>query len=197
MNLRHCKRCTTCVVRKGRGNKMSKASLRAIEFDDIQLLRYWRNLDHVRNCMVMTNYIERDGQRKWFEGLNRDSAKYFIFSFDMQDVGCVNLTKINVTEKTFEGGVFCGDTNFLNHWVNIWACIKIYNYAFFELDLETSFATILKDNTPALNLNRSLGYKFLEDSDTNIGRFVLTRNDYVKSSEKIQRYLRDFAKQTL
>jgi RimJ/RimL family protein N-acetyltransferase len=176
---------------------MSKASLRAIEFDDIQLLRYWRNLDHVRNRMVTTAYIERDGQRKWFEGLNRDAYKYYIFSLDMRDIGCVNLTKINPAAKTFEGGVFCGDTNFLSHWINIWACIKIYNHAFFELNLDTSFATILKDNAPALSLNQSLGYKFIEDSDHNIGRFVLTRNDYVKSSEKIQRYLRDFAKQTL
>lgn len=176
---------------------MATASLRAIEYDDIQLVRYWRNLDHVRDRMVMTNYIERDGQRKWFDGLNHDSVRYYIFSLDMRDVGCANLTNINRTEKTFEGGIFCGDTSFLNHWVNIWACIKIYNYAFFELNLETSFAKILKDNTPALNLNQSLGYKFIEDSGHNVGRFVLTRNDYVQSSEKIQRYLRDFAKQTL
>ena len=176
---------------------MSKASLRSIEFDDIQLLRYWRNLDHVRSRMVMTDYIERDGQRKWFEGLNHDSVRYYIFSLDMRDVGCVNLTKINLTEKTFEGGVFCGDTHFLNHWINIWACIRIYNYAFFELNLDTSFATILKNNVPALNLNESLGYKFIEDSDCNTGRFMLTRNNYITSSEKIQRYLRDFVKQTL
>ena len=59
---------------------MSKASLRTVEYDDIQLLRYWRNLDHVRSRMVMTNYIERDSQRRWFEGLNVDSVRYYIFS---------------------------------------------------------------------------------------------------------------------
>lgn len=176
---------------------MSKASLRTVEYDDIQLLRYWRNLDHVRSRMVMTNYIERDGQRRWFEGLNVDSVRYYIFSLDMKDVGCVNLNKINVTERTFEGGIFCGDITFLNHWINVWAAIKIYNYAFFELNLDTSFATILKDNAPALKLNESLGYKFIEDINQNTGRFILTRQDYVKSSEKIQRYLRDFVKQTL
>jgi UDP-4-amino-4,6-dideoxy-N-acetyl-beta-L-altrosamine N-acetyltransferase len=176
---------------------MSKASLRMIELDDIQLLRYWRNLDHVRNRMVMTNFIERDGQRKWFEGLNNDLVRYFIFSLDSKDIGCVNLTKINYVEKTFEGGVFCGDSSYLNHWVNIWACVSLYNYAFFELGLEKSYATILKDNRPALSLNKSLGYKFIEDAEQNIGRFVLTRNDYVSASEKIQRYLTDFAKQVI
>lgn len=176
---------------------MSKASLRSIESDDIQLLRYWRNLDHVRCRMFMTNYIERDGQQKWFESLNYNLVRYFIFSLESKDIGCVNLTKINLSEKTFEGGVFCGDANYLNHWVNIWACVKIYNYAFFELNLETSYAAILKDNKPALSLNKSLGYKFVEDVDQNIGRFVLTRNEYVVASKKIQRYLIDFAKQSI
>ena len=27
--------------------ELMTASMRAIDFDDIQLLRYWRNLDHV------------------------------------------------------------------------------------------------------------------------------------------------------
>lgn len=176
---------------------MPNASLRTIELEDIQLLRYWRNLDHVRSRMVMTSLIGRDEQRKWFEGLNHNLNRFLIFSIDSKDIGCVFLTKINFLKKTFEGGIFCGDVNYLNHWVNIWACVKVYNYAFFELNLETSFATILKDNKPALNLNKSLGYKFLQDADQNIGRFVLTRNNYIIASEKIQRYLRDFAKQSL
>jgi RimJ/RimL family protein N-acetyltransferase len=176
---------------------MLRASLRAIELDDIQLLRYWRNLDHVRHRMVMTNYIEKDGQRKWFDSLDNDLVRYFIFSLGAKDIGCANLTKINLPEKTFEGGIFCGDANYLNHWVNIWACVRIYNYAFFDLNLETSYATILKDNMPALSLNKSLGYKFVEDSDQNIARFVLTRANYVVASEKIQRYLINFAKQSI
>ena len=176
---------------------MSKASLRIIEFDDIQLLRYWRNLDHVRRRMAMTNNIERNEQRKLFESLNNNLVHHFIFSLDSKDIGCVNLSKINFTEKIFEAGVFCGDTSYLNHWINIWACIKLYNYAFFDINLETSFATILKDNKPALSLNKSLGYKFVEDVDQNISRFILTRSEYILASEKIQRYLRDFTKQSI
>jgi RimJ/RimL family protein N-acetyltransferase len=195
MLLKPCSRSTSCVANKDKAIDMSEASLRSIEFDDIQLLRYWRNLDHVRSRMVIANYTGRDDQRNWFEGLNFDSVKYYIFSLGMRDVGCVNLSKINFAEKTFEGGIFCGDTNYLKHWINIWACIKVYNYAFFDLKLDTSFAKVLSNNKAALNLNRSLGYKRIEGGDYDICHFVLTRNDYVKSSEKIQRYLRDFAKQ--
>lgn len=177
--------------------EISAASIRAIDSDDIQLLRYWRNLDHVRQRMVIKKYIERDGQRQWFKQLNNDSVKYFIFSLGMKDVGCANLTKINTDEKTFEGGIFCGDVNYLKHWINIWACMKIYDYAFFELKLDTSYATILNDNKAALSLNRSLGYTFVEFTEENVGRFMLTRTQYKTHSEKIRRYLKDFAKQSI
>ena len=173
------------------------ASMRPIDFDDIQLLRYWRNLDHVRERMVMKNQIERDEQRKWFEHLNNETAKHFIFSLGAKDIGCANLTKINIENKTFEGGIFCGDVHHLNHWVNIWACIKIYDYAFAELKLDTSHATILSDNIAALNLNKSLGYTFVKYADENIGRFILTRTKYMAHSKKIRRYLNSFAKQLI
>lgn len=174
-----------------------KASMRAIDFDDIQLLRYWRNLNHVRERMVFKNFIERDGQRTWFEQQNNETGRYFIFSLGMKDIGCANLTKINIEDKTFEGGIFCGDTHYLNHWINIWACIKIYDYAFFKLKLNTSYATILTDNKAALSLNKSLGYTFVKYVDKNVGRFMLTSEQYTCHSEKTRRYLNNFARQSI
>lgn len=174
---------------------MEKAQLRLIDFDDIQLLRYWRNLDHIRNRMVSTDYIARDGQRNWFNQLDKDSQRYYIFSFGSQDVGSVNITKIDYDKQTFEAGVFCGNTEFRNHWINVWACIKAYDYAFFELDLQKSFATILSNNETALKLNKTLGYEYREDINKNVKRYLLTREIYVRSTEKIKRYLQQFANQ--
>lgn len=176
---------------------MSIASLRNLELDDIQLVRYWRNLDHVRNRMAITDYIARDEQRDWFGKIDEKLTKYFIYSLDSRDVGCVSITKINYADKTFEGGIFCGDALYLNHWVNIWACVKIYNYAFYQLDLDKSFATILNDNNPALSLNKSLGYVHLKDSDCNVSRFILNRDNYTNSTKTIREYLRRFVGQDI
>ena len=176
---------------------LPKASLRKIDLDDIQLIRYWRNLDHVRHQMVKTEFVSRDGQRNWFKGLENGKDHYFIFSLDARDIGIATVTKIDLIRKTFEGGIQCGDPKFLKHWINVWACVKIYNYAFFDLSLDISYATILNDNKSAINLNKSLGYKFLSSTDKNVGRYTLTRSDYVVASEKIKRYLKEFAKQPI
>ncbi len=174
---------------------MATADFRLLEYDDIQLVRFWRNLDHVRSQMVITHLIKRNDQRKWFEEINSDTNKYFIYTLDEKDVGCATITKIDQNKKTFEGGIFCGDASFLGHWVNIWACVKIYNFAFTNLSLNTSFATVLKKNKTALDLNQSLGYVFDEDQGENIVRLSLNRERYFMATDNMQRYLRDFVRQ--
>ena len=77
---------------------MNYANIRAIEFDDIQLLRYWRNLDHVRARMEMTNSIEVEEQRRWFERINADTSKHFIYSLGVRDIGSININNINYDE---------------------------------------------------------------------------------------------------
>lgn len=175
----------------------NQASIRCVELDDIQLLRYWRNLDQIRQKMVFTDCLDRMTQRKWFKKLNNEKERYFIYSIGMRDIGCVNLGKIDFSSKTFEGGIFCGDLSYSNHWINVWACITLYNYAFNDLGFSTAYATILTDNKPALRLNKSLGYKFVKHSDEGVGRFILERSQYLVNSQKIMKYLRVFAKQDI
>lgn len=176
---------------------MIAANIRDLEVDDIQLLRYWRNLDHVRSRLIQTELVGASGQRSWFESLDKSSTKYFIYSLGARDIGSASVSKINYLDKTFDGGIFCGDQNFLKHWVNVWACIKIYDYAFFELGLETSYASILEDNDSALSLNKSLGYIYTGESGDNIKRFTLTKKSYIENTSSIKVYFKNFLKQAL
>lgn len=172
----------------------SQAAIRKLEWDDIQLLRFWRNSDSIRSNMIMTDQIERCTQRKWFKNLDKKRVSYFIYSLGARDVGCVNLTNINIEKKTFEGGIFCGDLNYHGHWINVWACIQLYNYAFHDLKLDMSYATILMTNRSALSLNKSLGYELIAQND-NVGRFVLDRSKYTSNAERLARYLARFVLQ--
>jgi RimJ/RimL family protein N-acetyltransferase len=113
--------------------------------------------------MEKAKYIEINEQRSWFDRLNPETTKHFIYSLGVRDIGSININNINYNNKSFIGGILCGDSSFLNHWINVWACIKIYNHAFNELELNVAFASIKKDNKVAINLNKSLGYTFLED----------------------------------
>jgi RimJ/RimL family protein N-acetyltransferase len=176
---------------------MDKPDLRKVGLEDIQLIRYWRNLDHVRLRMVHTKIIEKEEQQKWFNQLDLSLNNYFIYSLNSCDIGVVSVTKVISQNKSFECGIFCGDLSFLKHWINLWACIKIYNFAFEELDLEVSYATILKNNKAALRMNKALGYTFIQDQDKNISRFILTKESYLLNSKSIIRYISRFLNQEI
>lgn len=170
---------------------MISAKLRLIEKDDIQLLRFWRNLDHIKNQMVNSDIICYQDQKKWFNNLDDKHSKYFIYSFNEKDVGNVKISKIDYKMKTFEAGILCGDISFLDHWINIWACIKIYDYAFNDLKLLKSYAIIKKNNFGALRLNKSLGYVFIKELDNNLEYLSLEKDSYMKASHKIKKYLKN------
>lgn len=168
---------------------MPNPAIRSIEYDDIQLVRYWRNLDHVRSKLIQQNTINRDQQRNWFEKLNTDKSKYFIYSLDNIDIGVVSITNINSEALTFEGGIFCGNPHFLGHWINVWACIQIYEKAFFDLQLQTSLAVIIEGNNAAISLNKALGYKPIESDSENINKFILTKESFLKNTGKIKQFI--------
>lgn len=173
---------------------MGNPKLRLIGFDDIQLVRYWRNLDHVRSRMVHTDFVTYSGQQNWFKEMDHHKTRYFIYSLDSVDVGIATISKINKSENSFEGGIQCGDVKYLGHWINIWACVKIYNMGFDEMKLNKSFATILNDNHAAIRLNKSLGYHFLEEISENVSKYFLTKENYFNDSKGIQKFLYSFDK---
>ena len=145
--------------------------------------------------MVNSNYINHNSQREWFKSINSKNLRYYIYSYGLQDIGAVNLSSINIKNKTFECGIYCGDKSFLSHWINIWACIEVYDFAFFKLKLNTSYAIILKNNSAALSLNKSLGYVKLKEKDNVSDLFKLTKEAYNNYSKKIKIYLKNFVHQ--
>lgn len=163
------------------------AQMRMLDSDDIQLLRYWRNLDHVRSRMVLGKLITRDEQRVWFDSLDPSSQHYFIYSLNGIDIGSVNLSNINIRGKSFEGGLLCGNQEYLGHWINVWAYLQVLNMAFGELKLEVAFARVLNDNSGAINLNSSLGYKFLSSIEPNASWYRLSKKNYEDSARGLQK----------
>ena len=74
---------------------MISPKLRLIKNEDIQLLRYWKNLDHIRYQMVEDNLIGKEDQKKWFDNIDENYTKYFIYSIDEKDVGNVKISNID------------------------------------------------------------------------------------------------------
>lgn len=168
---------------------MIDLTIRPIDHDDIQLIRFWRNLDHVRTNLVTTRLISFTDQRNWFARLDREANEYFIYGQGDTDVGVVSLNKIDRQEGSCEAGIFCGNLEFAGHAINVLACIRVYDRAFVELGLSHSIAVIKSDNKKALSLNRSLGYVKVAQMEGGFARYRLDRDAFSSNRQRLHRFL--------
>jgi RimJ/RimL family protein N-acetyltransferase len=165
---------------------MPKFMTKPLDEKSLGLVRHWRNLDHVRTRMATQDRISQDEQRAWFSCINQKQAKHYIYSLGDVDIGSANITAISTENGTFETGIYCGNSKYLGHWVNIAASLFIYDKAFFEFGLTQSTAIILDDNKAALNLNKNLGYINCGRHSDNIGKYILSKVNYEEKSQGIR-----------
>ena len=156
-----------------------RPSFRSLEFSDIQLVRSWRNSDHIRLKMIDQRVISRSEQVAWFRGLSPVGVHYFIYSLGEVDVGMLSINQVD-NSLEFEAGIFCGDKSFLGHWINLSAAFGLYDYAFSSLGMESAFAQVLVDNSAAVRLNSFLGYQTSSISAEGVLHLRLSREDYLK-----------------
>jgi UDP-4-amino-4,6-dideoxy-N-acetyl-beta-L-altrosamine N-acetyltransferase len=150
---------------------------------DIEKLRIFRNLPHVRNQMFIKNEISIDSHFEWFDSLNVENNNYFIYGNNKEDIGVINLKDINFAAGTGEAGIFVGNQNYLNSHLNIGALLFLYDYAFFTVGLELLDAHILPTNSKAIRMNKSLGFTL---TNANENLYSLVKSSYLQSKIKFE-----------
>ncbi len=154
---------------------------------DLELLRYWRNQDFIRETMQFQEYITPIMQKKWFKKINNKYNYYMIIEHDGKKIGLINCKNADNKGNIAEGGIFIWDKNYLGTSVPVFAALTILE-AVFEIfkSGHTSVATVLKSNKSALEFNRKLGYRMYEENEK-IFRLVLTLEDYFSKTIKLKK----------
>ena len=138
-------------------------SLRPLGRDDLELVLTWRNSDRVRSCMIYQKTIEWKDHLCWFEKLDKNFNKYYIYYNKEIAVGLVNLKNIDVSNQICEAGMYCGNPDYINHMINILAPMRIYMLAFERLKMQKIWAKILTKNSVARKLNKRIGFEDICD----------------------------------
>lgn len=164
--------------------------LRKIGEQDKQLVRFWRNLNSVRETMIYEDPISREGHEVWNNGLKDELDHFFIYSMGHFDIGVVSVRRNNRTSDYFEGGIFSGNPDFEGHWVHIWALLKVNNFAFGALGLFFGKARVKSSNHKALRMNQAIGYIPEDQCDSEIKRLILTKERFYESTARLDEQFR-------
>lgn len=164
--------------------KPKNYNVRTVSLCDIQLLRYWRNKEFVRNQMISKNLISYANQKDWFQQLT-DKNHLFIYSKGNIDIGFMGCNKINDKNLIFNVGIYCGNQEFLGHPFNFFSFLFIHDYAFIKLNFKKSIISISKKNKSALNINNKLGYKFFKETKE-FNYYYLLNQKYFAERKKFE-----------
>lgn len=159
--------------------------LKRVEFNDIELIRRWRNDPTIRKVMEYKKRISKEMQQEWFQSINTPFNYYFLIMVGDEPIGVLNCKNINLEEGYGEGGIFVWKHN-AGEYTPVFASLCFLNVAFTELDIfNKSFIKVHKENKKAIVFNRSLGYVLVPGQQSrDFQYYVLTREDYKKKSQK-------------
>ena len=136
--------------------------LRELKREDLVRLNSWRNSqDLISQLGTNFRYISYEIDERWFENYltNRDKNIRLSIIVNGNYVGNVNLTQIDLLNRSAEFSIMIGDFEYRGKGVGRKASELMIEYGLKELGLQRIWLTCLEDNIVAQNLYGKLGFK--------------------------------------
>ena len=167
--------------------KQYGVKLKRLQLKDIELVRYWRNQEHVVKNMEFKKQISSEEQLKWFQSINNPWNYYFMIEFEGKDIGVINVKNVDLNSDSGEGGIFIGDLTGNNSIAATLSSLCLLNFSFGVLKLTSkSIIKVLKFNKQAIEYNRILGYKLVA-SEGDFQFYELSEENYLNSSTDLNK----------
>ena len=137
---------------------------------DCEMLRQWRNAEHIRKNMFYQEFISQENQVKWFNGLRPDKEFYYLIRTD-KPIGLINIKEIE--DGQGDVGLFIHDTEYWGSPYPLWASWLLLTAFFSRKDIRSLRASVHLDNNNAVEYNRFLGFEWM-----NSNQMLLKKEDY-------------------
>ncbi len=168
-------------------HKESKSSiqLKPLTPDELEQVRQWRNADHVRLRFEYQELIDPATHLNWFRNLDLRTNHYFVIRVEDAAVGVAHVKDINWDRKEGEAGVFIGEKAWLGQAEPALAVVKLMQWAYGELGLDSLVAKVKADEDKVIRFNLQLGYQpYGEVSASGFQKFRCTKEDFMKRAAK-------------
>lgn len=161
-------------------------TLSRIKEEDIELVRYWRNKPDIKNTMIYRKYISKPQQKKWFASINNNNNYYYLIIYNNERIGLIYNKNVENKDSSSEAGIFFWNKKY--DYVPFLASLLLCEIGYYVLFGGDSYIKVLRSNNRAMDYNRLLGYKIIEnDPELDYIRMKLTRDSFKDSTEKIRK----------
>lgn len=141
--------------------KFQNVELKPLQYEDIELLRTWRN--DTKNSIYLRKipYITQEQEEKWFLSYiqNQDELIFGIYETKNLNrlVGSISLYNFQNGECEL-GKILIGDSLAHGHHVGLFAVRGTLNIAFRQLSMKRVYLHVYRDNIAALKIYKQVGF---------------------------------------
>lgn len=154
---------------------------------DLELMREWRNADHVNRQMEFRAMIDADSQQRWFKELDKKTNFYLRLDVNEVPIGILHLKNINWDNKVAEAGIFVGDEKHLGTMSPMFAVVILMKLAFDVFQLNHLIAKIADANVNAIQFNKSLGYVFEKSLNPGFSQYMCSPSNFYHSDTEFSK----------
>ncbi len=170
--------------------------LRKMAEEDIYKVMEWRMLPEVTKYMYTDIELTRESQKAWFDNVSESSEYlYWMIEFDGTDIGVINLSEIDRTNKRCFWAYYIADTSFRGKGIARSLECNMYDHVFFKLDMNKLCCEVFDDNEMVVQIHQKFGSKiegtfidhiFKKGEYKNIVRMAIFKKDWqsIKGSYK-------------
>lgn len=163
---------------------------KSLSAETLELVRQWRNADHVRLHMQFQEIITEFQQKEWLRLLDIATNIYLVIFKNSTPIGLVNLKNIDWELRNAEAGIFIGDVDYLNSIIPVMATIALLDFAFDTLNLKLINAKMELKNEKAVLFNLKLGYvPTVKNSEGDFVNYSLSPDNYYSATKIIRNTL--------
>lgn len=155
--------------------------------EDLEVLRYWRNQEFIRNTMQFKEYITPQMQKAWFQKINNKYNYYFIIEHNNKKIGLINCKDTIPDTKIAEGGIFIWDKAYWGTMIPAFSSLTMLQAIFEHFQSgEESIVTVARNNKVALDFNAMLGYEINQAaSNSEYLKLHLSKEKYFTHCKKL------------
>jgi RimJ/RimL family protein N-acetyltransferase len=164
--------------------------LRRLRREDIERVRAWRNQPGVNRFMERREEITREGQERWFAGLDPARQFFYLIEWQGHDVGVVNLKDLDAAAGCAEGGIYIADAQHRNGLAGLAAMLAMYDFGFEVLGLRRVVIHVLRDNPRAIRFNQGLGFRLADGQEAVANQlYELEKDEYFSNTRRFRALL--------
>lgn len=138
-------------------------NLREIKRNDVNEINRWRN-DKKLVDFLGTNFrfINEEVDEKWYEyylSSRSNNVRLSICDTDSNKIlGVIYLLQIDWVNRSCEYAIQLGETSSHGRGIGYLATTKILEHAFYDLNLNRVYLTVLENNERAIRLYKKIGF---------------------------------------